>query len=121
MNPFVKIALLLVMPLPALAAPFCVYSMAVPPQCIYVDAASCAKRAEQLGGLCAVNGQEVHIDPTAGHYCVLTSSLVSSCAYVDPANCARDARQQRGVCVKSTVMPGIPPADPYQDIRPPGY
>ena len=120
MNPLV-IALLLALPLPAVAAPFCIYSDAVPPQCIYVDAASCSKHATQLGGYCAVNGSEVHIAPPAGHYCVLTSSLVSSCIYVDLANCTRDARQQHGVCLKSTVMPGVPPADPYQDIRPPGY
>ena len=75
--------LLLAMPLPAVAAPFCVYSEALPPQCIYFDAASCAKRATQLGAYCSVNGNEVQLSTALGHYCLLTSGLVSSCVYVD--------------------------------------
>ncbi len=75
--------LLLAVPLPAVAAPFCVETEALPPQCIYFDAASCGKRAAQLGATCSVNGNEVHVSAAVGHYCLLTSSLVSSCIYVD--------------------------------------
>ena len=57
----------------------------LPPQCIYFDAASCDKRATQLGAYCSVNGNEVHVSAAIGHYCLLTSSLVSSCIYVDQA------------------------------------
>src|SRR6476619_6196494 len=114
-----SIALLtLAMPLPAVAAPFCVYSEALPPQCIYFDAASCDKRAKQLKAYCSVNGNEVQLSTAMGHYCVLTSGLVSSCVYVDLANCIREALQQRGVCVKSTSLPESPAADPYHDVRP---
>ena len=115
--------LLLAMPLPAVAAPFCVESQALPPQCMYFDAASCAKRATQLGGYCSANANEVHVSVGLGHYCLLTSGLVSSCIYVDRANCNRDAAQQHGVCVESTATPESPAADPYHDIRPPmaGY
>ncbi len=100
--------LLLAMPLPAVAAPFCVYSEALPPQCIYFDAASCAKRATQLGAYCSVNSDEVHASATIGHYCLLTSSLVSSCVYVDRGNCYRDAAQQHGVCVEFDDRAGKP-------------
>jgi hypothetical protein len=110
--------LLLAVPLPAVAAPFCVESEALPPQCIYFDAASCGKRAAQLGATCSVNGNEVHVSAAIGHYCLLTSSLVSSCIYVDQANCNRDAVQQPGVCVRSTSLPESPAADPYHDVRP---
>jgi hypothetical protein len=110
--------LLLAMPLPAVAAPFCLYSEALPPQCIYFDAASCAKRAAQLGALCSANANEVHVSAGLGHYCLLTSGLVSSCVYVDRANCNRDATRQHGVCVESTTTPESTAADPYHDIRP---
>jgi hypothetical protein len=112
-------ALLLAMPLPAVAAPFCVYSEALPPQCIYFDPASCAKRATQLGAYCSVNGNEVQLSTALGHYCLVTSGLHSSCIYVDEANCTRDARQQGGACVKSETSPDSPAADPFHDIRPP--
>ena len=113
-----SIALLLAIPLPAVAAPFCVYSEALPPQCIYFDAASCGKRAAQLGAYCSVNGDEVHISAGLGHWCLLTSGLVSSCVYVDQGNCNRDAARQHGVCVKSPGLPESPAADPYHYIRP---
>jgi hypothetical protein len=83
------------------------------------DAASCAKRATQLGAYCSVNGNEVQLSTGIGHYCLLTSGLVSSCVYVDEANCTRDARQQGGACVKSETSPDSPAADPFHNIRPP--
>ena len=110
--------LLLAMPLPAVAAPFCVYSEALPPQCIYFDAQSCAKRAKQLGAFCSVTGNEVQLSTAMGHYCLLTSGLASSCVYVDEALCNRDAAQQRGVCVRSTTLPESTAGDPFHDIRP---
>ena len=113
-----SIALLLAIPLPAVAAPFCVYSEALPPQCIYFDAASCGKRAAQLGAYCSVNGNEVNVSVAVGHWCLFTSGLVSSCVYVDQGNCTRDAARQHGVCVKSPGLPESPAADPYHDIRP---
>ena len=88
--------LLLAMPLPAVAAPFCVESESLPPQCIYFDAASCGKRAAQLGATCSVNGNEVHVSAAIGHYCLLTSSLVSSCIYVPPRCLVWVATASRG-------------------------
>ncbi len=105
-------------PLSALAAPFCVQTMAVPPMCIYYDASSCEQRANQLGGRCAVNKQEVRVGAGLGHYCLITSGLVASCVYADMDNCERDARQQHGACVDTPVRPESPTPDPYRDIRP---
>ena len=110
--------LLLATPLPALAAPFCLRSQALPPQCIYFDAGSCNERARQLQGYCSVNTAEVHVAGGLGHYCLLTSSLVQSCIYVDRGTCNRDAQQQHGACVDAPVRPESPGADPYRDIRP---
>ena len=42
--------LLLAMPLPAVAAPFCVYSEALPPQCIYFDAALLQQTRQATAG-----------------------------------------------------------------------
>lgn len=110
--------LLLAAPLPALAAPFCVETQAVPPQCMYFDAGSCNERARQMQGYCSVNTAEVQVAGGLGHYCLLTSSLVQSCIYVDRGTCDRDAQQQHGACVEAPVRPESPGADPYRDIRP---
>ena len=61
-------------PVAALAAPFCVRTEAIPPQCLYFDASECGKRATQMGGICVVNPAELHVSSTLGHYCLLTSS-----------------------------------------------
>jgi hypothetical protein len=112
------VLLLLAMPLPATAAPFCVQTQALPPQCIYFDAGSCNERAAQLRGTCSANESEVHVSLGLGHYCLLTSNQTSSCIYVDRGNCERDAHQQRGVCIDAPTRPESPGADPYRDIRP---
>jgi len=110
--------LLLALPLPAVAAPFCVQTQSVPPQCIYVDAASCNERARQMQGYCSVNEDEVKLSGGLGHYCLLTSSLVSMCIYTDRGICERDAQQERGACVEAPLRPESPGPDPYHDIRP---
>jgi len=110
--------LLAAAPLPAAAAPFCVQTQALPPQCMFFDAGSCEDRARQLGGLCSVNRNEVHISPGLGHYCLLTSTMASQCIYADRGTCERDAQQQRGACIDAPTRPESPAADPYRDIRP---
>lgn len=110
--------LLLTLPLPAVAAPFCVETQAVPPQCIYFDAGSCNQRAKEMGGFCSANPSELHANAGLGHYCLLTSSQVSLCIYTDRANCDREAQRQHAVCVQATTLPESPGADPYRDIRP---
>ena len=105
-------------PVPVLAAPFCVQTQAIPPQCLFTDAAACNVRAAQMGGTCTVNPTDVHVSSGLGHYCLLTSSLVSSCIYADRADCDREAQHQQGVCVIAPVRPESPSPDPYRDIRP---
>jgi hypothetical protein len=110
--------LVLVTPSAVPGAPFCVRTEAIPPQCIYTDAASCDGRAQQMGGTCSVNTAEVHVPAGLGHYCLVTSSLVSACIYADPATCAQEALHQQGACVEAPNRPESPPPDPYRDIRP---
>ena len=111
-------AVLLAVPLPVLASPFCVQTQSIPAQCMYVDAAQCNARAAQLGGTCTVNPTEVHVAPGLGHFCLLTSGLVSSCAYADREGCDREARHQQGVCVQAPGRPESPGPDPFRDVRP---
>jgi hypothetical protein len=103
---------------PAMAAPYCVQTEAVPPQCLYFDAASCDARAKQMGGYCSVNTAELRIAPGIGHYCLLTSGNVANCFYPDAGSCNAEAERQRGVCVASPSRDESPPPDPYQHIRP---
>jgi hypothetical protein len=103
---------------PGMAAPFCVQSQAVPPQCLYVDAPSCDAAAKRMGGYCSINKQELHIAGGIGHFCVVTSALVSSCVYPDEASCDVDAQRQHGVCVAEPTHAESPAPDPYRAIRP---
>ena len=109
---------LLASPLPVVAAPFCVQTQAIPPQCIYFDARSCNDRAREMGGTCSVNTAEVHISAGLGHYCLLTSAQVSACIYPDRGPCDADAQHQGGVCVMAPETPESPAPDPYRDVRP---
>ena len=111
-------ASLLIAPVPVLASPFCVQTQAIPPQCIYVDAASCNARAHEMGGTCTVNPAEVHVAQGLGHYCLLTSGKVSSCIYTERDTCDQEARHQQGVCIQAPGRPESPGPDPYRDIRP---
>ena len=62
-------------PATAMAAPFCVQTQAISPQCIFFDAASCNKRAKELGGTCTVDTSQITVSSGVGHYCLLTSSM----------------------------------------------
>jgi hypothetical protein len=95
------------------AAPFCIGTETVPPQCIYYDADSCRKEANRQGGICSANGQELHVSTNVGQYCLVTSQQVSLCIYLDRGTCDADAARQHGACVSS---PGVAPSgapDPF--------
>jgi hypothetical protein len=109
---------LMTAPVSVMASPFCVQTQAIPPQCIYVDAASCNARAAQMHGTCTVNPTEARVSPGLGHYCLLTSGQVSACIYASRDDCERDALHQQGVCVDSPGRPESPGPDPYRDVRP---
>jgi hypothetical protein len=102
----------------ATAAPFCVQTEAIPPQCLYVDAPSCDAAAKRMGGYCSINEREMRIAPGIGHFCMVTSTLVSSCFYPDNVSCEADARRQHGVCVTQPTRAESPPPDPFRATRP---
>src|SRR5580693_6201623 len=105
-------------PQPATAAPFCVQTEAIPPQCIYFDARSCNDRAHEMGGTCSVNTAEAHISVGLGHYCLFTSAQISACIYPERAACYAEAKHQHGVCVAAPNATESPAPDPYRDVRP---
>jgi hypothetical protein len=112
-------ALLFAVPLPAIAAPFCVQTESVPPQCIYYDASSCNQRAAQMGGHCTVSPNERRVlTPSIGHYCLVTSGMASLCIYTDENTCQQDAQRQQGACIIAPNRPESPAADPFRDTRP---
>lgn len=98
---------------PAFAAPFCVQTQAMPPECAYVDAVQCRKRASQLKGLCVANAAELVIPPGGtGRYCLVLSSRYAQCVYADRDSCERDAGPASGVCIEKT--PSSVQEDPYK-------
>jgi hypothetical protein len=94
-------------PVAGQAAPFCLQTEAVGPQCIYYDANSCRKEAQRQGGLCSANAKEVRLTPNIGQYCVVTSQRVSLCTYLDRTSCTAEAVRQHGAC---TYAPQVAPS-----------
>ena len=88
-----------------LAAPYCVQTEAVPPQCIYNDPGLCQTRAFQLGGWCTPNPVGVEVPATQARFCLLISGA-TSCRYADQNLCLRDAVQQHGACISAPVTTG---------------
>ena len=109
---------LIAAPLPVLGAPYCVETMSVPPQCQYFDPGECNTRANQMGGRCSANTNEVQLQPNIGHYCLLTPGQVSQCIYPDQAVCDAEAQHEHGVCVDAPNPPESPAADPFRNVRP---
>lgn len=100
----------------ALAAPFCLKSQIIPPQCIYYDARQCNQEAQRQGAVCSANPAEMKLTRGAGQYCVITSARTSVCAYADRGTCDRDATSQHGTCTDSPGQKGGLP-DPYSAVN----
>jgi hypothetical protein len=113
-------ALLLTLPGPAMAAPFCVTSEALPAQCIYYDAGLCQRDAARQGasGECVVNPKEVRLTPSVGAYCLVTSTLASLCVYQDLDSCSKAAAPQQAACMAAAARPGGTGIDPFALTRP---
>ncbi len=103
----------------ALAAPFCLETQTVPPQCIYFDVNDCRREASHQQAACVINPQEASLTPSGGAYCVVTSGLASSCDYQDASACFREAVHQGGICVSAPAAPAGNTPNPYQS-RPAG-
>ena len=98
---------------PLLAAPFCVQTQAMPPQCDYYDAAQCRKRAAELKGYCVANPPELVIRAGGtGEYCLVLSSRDAQCLYPDRTSCENDAGPANGVCIEKSAV--SVEKDPYQ-------
>jgi hypothetical protein len=105
--------LTVLVPIGAHAAPFCLGSEAIPPQCIYYDANSCSKEAIRQGGACSANPKEVRITTNVGQYCVVTSQQVTLCYYSDRGSCTNAAARQQGVCISRPDMAPSAAPDPF--------
>ncbi len=100
----------------AFAAPFCLQSQTIPPQCMYYDAAECQTDAARQNGVCSANPQEFTLQPNIGQYCLATSYGVAFCVYPDRATCMADAVRQHAACTAApNVAPGKSP-DPYSAV-----
>ncbi|HET6609680.1 MAG TPA: DUF3551 domain-containing protein [Rhodopila sp.] len=102
------------------AAPFCIRSQVLPPQCIYQDAQQCDREAQRQGAVCSTNPAELRLTPGWGKYCVVTSSRTSDCSYGDRTTCARAAASQQGTCTDAPAsQAGVGVPDPYSPTN--GY
>lgn len=109
-----------ILPAPAaLAAPFCLETATVPPQCIYYDANNCRKEAIHQGGGCVVNPAEIAVRPGTGEFCIAASNGATTCDYSDLQNCARDANRQGAVCVEAPPGAAGNVPDPYRYLTEP--
>jgi hypothetical protein len=102
---------------PALAAPFCITSQVLPPQCIYYDARQCNQEAQRQGATCATNPTELRLTDGPGQFCVVTSGRFSVCAYLDRPTCEQEARRQNGTCAASSRHVAVGSPDPYSTVN----
>ena len=102
----------------AWAAPYCVQSRTIPPQCIYVDANECSKRAQQMQGSCSVNPNEIKISSAVSAYCVTDSTRNLQCGFASYDSCSSEASRRHGFCVR--VEPSAPNlgSAAFEQIRP---
>jgi hypothetical protein len=96
----------------ALAAPFCLQTLTVPPQCMYYDANLCRNDAAKQGGWCSPNPGSTLTGTGSGQYCVVTSQGASTCAFLDRVTCDSEAARQHGVCYHDEARATGAP-DPY--------
>jgi hypothetical protein len=102
---------------PAVAAPFCITSQILPPQCIYYDAQQCRQEAQRQGATCATNATELRLTDGPGQFCVVTSGHYSVCAYLDRPSCEAEAIRQHGACAASTNHVAVGAPDPYSTVN----
>ena len=106
-------AMSLLVTTPSLAAPFCIRSQVLPPQCLYYDAQQCNKEAARQGAVCSANPAELRLTPGFGRYCVVTSQQVSICQYTDRNICQKEASAHQGTCTEAPAGTGRGAPDPY--------
>jgi hypothetical protein len=96
----------------AFAAPFCLTSLAIPPQCLYYDVTLCNRDSAKQGGNCVPNPAEQHAGVGSGQYCMMTSQGVTLCNFLNRESCAAEAVRQHGACYHDEQRAaGVP--DPY--------
>ena len=115
---FIAFAAVSFAPLAAGAAPFCLTSQTIPPQCIYYDAALCGRDASRQGGICSANPSEMRLVAGVGQYCMVTSGGAAVCQYSDVDTCFKDATRQGGTCM-AAPQPGsaLSAPNPYSPIE----
>ena len=96
----------------AMAAPFCLTNLSVPPQCMYYDANQCSTEAARQGSWCVPNPSQTQVGTGSGQYCLITSQGASQCVYLDRSTCAAEATRQHGVCYHDEARAAGTP-DPY--------
>ena len=112
--------MLLLVPLGARAAPFCIRTPAVPPRCLYVDPGLCRSDARAQGGECVANPAQPQPVVGSGRYCIVVSGGPLECEYPDRSPCERAAVRMGTGCVEAPRGGGgeTPLADPFQAVRP---
>ena len=114
-----RMAVLLLLALPAHAAPLCVEALGLPRACDYVDPAECRKEANRRGGNCVANPAELRTPKSSARFCTIESGNALVCAYADRATCQAEAVRRGGACVEANRPPGAAPVtDPFAIRRP---
>ena len=92
----------------ASASPFCVDVQGMAPECYYLDADQCRRRAQEISGRCIVNMEEIELPTGYGNYCMVAPGGIIECMYPDYSGCDREARHNKGVCVYNPSAQTVP-------------
>ncbi len=108
------IGLFPLLPLPALAAPFCVEQQGLPRECWYYDSRSCKQEAARRKGFCSVNLEEIVLTGQGADFCLINSGMAASCDFQSAETCNQAAEKSNAVCFENTKEDHM---DPYRFDR----
>jgi hypothetical protein len=98
----------------AQAAPYCIQSVGLPPQCLFGDVSQCRREALRVNGVCGLNPKEVLLPKTpAGRFCLVHNGPIVECIYVDRRTCDTESARRSAICVDS-ARPGTPDVDIFR-------
>jgi hypothetical protein len=109
----------------SVAAPFCVESVGLTPECWYYDVNQCKKEAGKIHARCSANLREITVSAKGVAFCVVDSTKRPECAFQNRESCEDAAARRSGaICFETSAPPdkdsplyGRLPAQPENKVE----
>jgi len=111
-TPSVAAILLAIFMRSAMAAPFCLGGIGMPPQCIYDDVQVCRRAVNAPDLTCVINPDAIFTYFGSSRYCAVGSDLVAQCLYVDRNECNNARASGASICFDRAIV--TDPSNPFR-------